>query len=87
MSNDASMEQELRYQPYVKPFTRETMSNGAPIVQKLQHALTLTKLAQGTRSPEMTHQHLSEIERILEYAIRQFRVNDIGAADPAVSLE
>lgn len=62
------------------------MTSGAPVTQKLQHALTLTKLAQATKSPEMTHQHLSEIERILEYAIRQLPADETGAANHPASL-
>ena len=35
--------------------------------QKLKDALTLTRLAQSSKSPEMINQHLEEIGRILEY--------------------
>lgn len=35
--------------------------------QKLKDALTLTRLAQSSKSPEMINQHIEEIGRILEY--------------------
>jgi hypothetical protein len=42
----------------------------APFSQKLKDALTLTRLAQTTQSPEMLKQHLDAIERLLEYVLR-----------------
>lgn len=38
--------------------------------QRLKDALTLTRLAKATKSPEMLKQHLDAIERHLEYVIR-----------------
>ena len=42
-----------------------------PPPEKLGEALTLTRLAQATKSPEMLKQHLDRIEQLLEYVIRQ----------------
>lgn len=68
------MLQFLRLQTHrITGYVGDSMENLLPTIttnDRLSHALTLTRMAQSTKSPEMLKQHLDAIERHLEYVIR-----------------
>ena len=62
--------------PDTQPTTPSTKEwslpmSGLDVGQKLRNALTLTRLAQQTKSPEMLIQHLAGVERELELVLRE----------------
>ena len=44
------------------------------VTEKLNHALAFIREAKKTRAPELLHQHLDEVERLVEYAVDTLKV-------------